>query len=250
MANKNTSWQGVSGWYDELLSKEDTYQSKVILPNLIRILNPKKGESFLDVACGQGYFSHEVSKLDARVVGIDSSKDLINIATKNKVGNEKFFITNAEQIALNEKFDKAFCVLAIQNIKSIDKVFSGVSKILKPDGTFVIVINHPAFRVPQFSDWGFDEEKKMQYRSVYKYMSEVSGDIEMNPGKKEKSLKTQSFHRPLQYYFKMLAKEGFAVKRLEEWISHKESMVGPKKIAEDNARKEIPLFMMIEAVKL
>ena len=48
----------------------------------------------------------------------------------------------------------------------------------------------------------------------------------------------------------MLAKEGFAVKRLEEWISHKESMVGPRKIAEDNARKEIPIFMMIEAVKL
>ena len=58
-----------------------------------------------------------------------------------------------------------------------------------------------------------------------------------------------SFHRPLQYYFKMLAKEGFVVRRLEEWISHKESMAGPKKIAEDNARKEIPLFMMIEAVK-
>ncbi len=247
--NKDTSWQGVSGWYDDLLTKEDTYQGKVILPNLLRILNPKAGENVLDVACGQGFFAHEVAKFDARVVGVDSSKDLINIATKNKTGNEKFFITNAENILLNEKFDKAFCVLALQNIKNIDKVFAGVSKVLKTKGNFVIVINHPSFRVPQNSDWGFDETKKMQYRSVYKYMSEIGVSIEMNPGKKEKSKKTLSFHRPLQYYFKMLAKEGFVVRRLEEWISHKESMAGPKKIAEDNARKEIPLFMMIEAVK-
>ena len=204
----------------------------------------------MDVACGQGFFSHEVAKLGSRVVGVDVSKDLINIATKNKVGNEKFFISNAEQIALNEKFEKAFSVLAIQNIKNIDKVFSGVFKVLRSNGSFVMVLNHPCFRVPKFSDWGFDEDKKMQYRSVYKYMSEVSVGIEMNPGQKVKSKKTLSFHRPLQYYFKMLAKEGFAVKRLEEWISHKESMKGPKKEAEDNARKEIPIFMMIEAVKI
>ena len=250
MTKKDTSWQGVSGWYDDLLAKEDTYQGKVILPNLLRILNPKVGESVLDVACGQGFFAHEVAKAGARVVGVDSAKDLIKIATENKAGNEKFFIANAENIELNEKFDKAFCVLAIQNIKNIDKVFLGVSKVLKQKGSFVFVLNHPAFRVPKFSDWGFDETKKVQYRTVSKYMSEISVDIEMNPGKKEKSKKTTSFHRPLQYYFKMLAKEGFAVRRLEEWISHKESMIGPRKIAEDNSRKEIPLFMMIEAVKI
>jgi len=64
----------------------------------------------------------------------------------------------------------------------------------------------------------------------------------------ESSEYTLTFHRPLQFYFKLLAKAGFAVTRLEEWISHKQSQQGKRAAAENLARKEIPLFLFIEAV--
>jgi hypothetical protein len=54
---------------------------------------------------------------------------------------------------------------------------------------------------------------------------------------------TVSFHRPLQFYFKIFSKLGFAVERLEEWNSNKKSEAGPRAKAEDKARKEIPLFL-------
>ena len=55
MDKKNgTSWGGVASWYDDYLKDEDTYQAKVIAPNLMRMLNLKEGERVLDVACGQG----------------------------------------------------------------------------------------------------------------------------------------------------------------------------------------------------
>jgi hypothetical protein len=44
----------------------------------------------------------------------------------------------------------------------------------------------------------------------------------------------------------MFAKHDLAITRLEEWISHKTSEEGPKKKIEDDARKEIPLFMCLE----
>ena len=47
----------------------------------------------------------------------------------------------------------------------------------------------------------------------------------------------------------MMAKEGFAIAKLEEWISHKRSERGPRQSAEDISRKEIPLFLMLEAKK-
>ena len=72
----------------------------------------------------------------------------------------------------------------------------------------------------------------------------------MNPGEKDNKSFTYSFHRPLQLYFKTFAKNGFAVTRLEEWISHKESEPGPRQDAENTARKEIPLFLFLEAVKM
>jgi hypothetical protein len=74
----------------------------------------------------------------------------------------------------------------------------------------------------------------------------------MTPGEKDvkKKIKTISFHRPLQYYVKLFAKNGFAITRLEEWISHKKSEKGPRSEAEDKARKEIPMFMCLEVKKL
>ena len=71
----------------------------------------------------------------------------------------------------------------------------------------------------------------------------------MNPGEKntKKKKTTISFHRPLQYYAKIFAANNFSITRIEEWISHKESEKNAKrKKEEDIARKEIPMFMMIE----
>ena len=61
---------------------------------------------------------------------------------------------------------------------------------------------------------------------------------------------TYSFHRPLQFYFKIFSKHHMAVRRLEEWNSHKKSQKGPKQKAEDKARIEFPMFMMLEVIKL
>jgi len=79
-------------------------------------------------------------------------------------------------------------------------------------------------------------------------MSESKVEIEMNPSKRDTKT-TISFHRPLQYYFKTLANSGFVVARLEEWLSHRESESGPRKKAEDRARKEIPMFLFLEVLR-
>ena len=44
MKQKDTSWGSVAEWYDDYLGNEDSYQSNVIAPNLLRILALKKGE--------------------------------------------------------------------------------------------------------------------------------------------------------------------------------------------------------------
>jgi hypothetical protein len=68
----------------------------------------------------------------------------------------------------------------------------------------------------------------------------------MHPGR-ARGATTVSYHRSLQDFFKALAGAGLCAARLEEWISHKQSQKGPRQKAEDLARREIPLFMCIEA---
>ena len=244
-----TSWGKVASWYDEYLGSEDSYQKQVILPNLMRIVAPKKGMKILDLACGQGFFSEFFSAEEADVTGVDIGIELIKKA-RVRVPAASFIVAPADNVSVlkNAFFDAIVCVLAIQNIAELDATFREARRLLRPSGKFVFVLNHPAFRVPRSSDWFFDDSTKMQGRMIQKYMSESKIKIDMHPFDRDekKDIFTLSFHRPLQTYMKMLSKNGFAITRLEEWISHKKSKEGPRAAAEDAARKEIPMFMCIE----
>ena len=249
-----TSWGKVADWYDDLLEKgADTYQKELILPNLTRMMDIKKEDSVLDIACGQGFFSREFNKLGADIYGVDISKELIEKAKNNSPENIKYFVLPSDKlISIQDKnFNKVVIVLALQNIEKIKETIKECNRVLKQNGKMYIVLNHPAFRVPKKSDWGYDSKKGVQFRRVEQYLSELMIKIDMNPGEKDLKNKkyTFSFHRPLQSYFKLFKDNNFLVSNLEEWSSHKKSQDGPKKNIEDKARKEIPIFMCIELLK-
>ncbi|MEI6660131.1 MAG: class I SAM-dependent methyltransferase [bacterium] len=248
---RDTSWNKVASWYDEVLKDDDSYQAQVVVPNLVRVLGLKPGEKVYDLACGQGYFANIFMKNGAKVVGSDLSKNLIETA-KASVKGVDFYVSPAHKAPFlkDKSIDTIVIVLAIQNIENVNEVLAECSRILRSGGRVVLVLNHPAFRVPQGSDWYFADG--VQYRTIGKYLSESRISIDMNPGERDpkKKVKTITFHRPLQYYIKLFAKNGFAITRLEEWISHKKSEKGPRQEAEDIARKEIPMFMCIEIRKV
>lgn len=247
--NKKTSWGLAADWYDNLLKKEGTYQKELILPNLARLINFKKNETVLDIACGQGFFTREFAKLGANVIGVDLSKELIDIALKRS-SQIKYYAGSAENLPFikNAVIDKITLILALQNIENISGVFSECNRVLKPNGKVYLVLNHPCFRIPKESAWGWDEKGKIQYRRTDSYLSESRAKIQMHPGSNPGSF-TWSFHRPLQLFSKILAKNNFCISRIEEWNSHKKSEKGPRSDAEDRARREIPLFLFIEAIK-
>lgn len=250
MPKKDTSWGNVADWYHAHLKRPaGTYHRDVILPNLLRLMEIERGEVVLDVACGDGFFSRELFHAGAKVIGADIAPELIKIAAKNSPKEIAFHSAPADKMpfAKDASVDTVLISLAIQNIDDMRAAFAECSRVLKPGGKLFLVMNHPAFRIPKQTSWGWDGDK-VQYRRVDKYMSELRADIQMHPGDAPEEM-TVSFHRPLQYYFKMLNKTGFVVGRLEEWISHKKSVKGPRAKAEDTARKEIPMFLCLEAIK-
>lgn len=247
---KKTSWGNVAAWYHELLkSGKGTFQHDVILPNVLRLLGAKKGEMILDLACGPGFFAREFAKSGANIVGIDISEELIAFAKKEVRGVE-FFAASADNIPMvkDKSVDTVTIILALQNIENMTGVFAECSRVLKPNGRLLIVLNHPAFRVPKASEWGWDEKLSAQYRRVDAYMSEARVKIDMHPGD-DPSIHTWSFHRPLQVYMKALSKSGFCISRMEEWISNRQGPKGKRFAASEKARKEIPLFLFLEAVQ-
>jgi ubiquinone/menaquinone biosynthesis C-methylase UbiE len=257
--NKTTSWSGVTEWYDEYLKDEDNYQHKVILPNLLRLLNIKEKEVLLDLGCGQGFFIEKIFDKYAGVdvYGIDLSSKLLKIAEEKFSNNKNVFLKATDAAKLShindESIDKVYSVLALQNMADVDSVIKEVKRVLKPGGRCLFVINHPSFRIPKESDWKFDNNINKQGRIVFNYMTDKKYVIDLNPGRKaagEKTEETISFHHPLQYFSKIFDKHDMAISRIEEWISHKKSEEGGRQKAEDDARKEIPMFMCLELVNI
>lgn len=248
---ETTSWGGVSVWYRESVSSEKSYQRRLILPNLIRLMDIHPGEKILETACGEGIMSRAFHEAGGVVSAADISPELIEIAKKNSPSEIRFEVAPARNLELfgDDYFDKAAVILALQNIENDREAVREISRLLKKGGRFYIILNHPCFRVPKASEWGYDEKNKIQYRRIDRYISESKNLIEMHPGADPREV-TISFHRPLQHYFKILEKEGFVVSRLEEWTSQKKSEPGPRASAENRARNEIPIFLALVAIKI
>lgn len=122
MNRKDTSWGKVAGWYDELLENKDgTYQKEVILPNLMRLLSPIKGEIILDIACGQGYFSRAISEKGSKVIASDIAKELIGIAKLHSSKEIEFRVAPSDDLSFvkDNSADKAIIILALQNIENV-----------------------------------------------------------------------------------------------------------------------------------
>ena len=95
----------------------------MILPNLLRLIAVDKSEKILDIACGQGFFSREISLLGAEVCGVDRGEELIEIARSKSSNKIDYKISDADKLPYKDnQFDKAIIILALQNIKELDKI--------------------------------------------------------------------------------------------------------------------------------
>ncbi|MEM9065103.1 MAG: pseudouridine synthase [Planctomycetota bacterium] len=252
------SWEPVAQWYAMHVGQgQSDHHRDVVIPGVLDLLGVKPEERVLDVACGQGVLSHTLAKRHARVLGIDASLSLVQAARSEATANERFETIDArtvgEALSGEPPFDAAACVLAAMNIDPFEPVCSGVGSLLKPGGRFVVVVIHPAFRVPKSSDWVWEDDGRepVQHRRVSAYLTAHPTEIVMNPGavaSGEAPVTTTTHHRPVSAYVNMLGDAGFAVERVEEWASQRTSEPGPRADAENKARREIPMFLAIRAI--
>ena len=246
LTSRDTSWGRDAAWYDDLLGRPGTYQEEVVLPNVLRLLELAPGTRVIDLACGQGYFARAFAAQGARVTGIDASEALV-AAAEEAGGGPEYRVGDISRLRdADASYDRAAVILAIQNVEPAAEAIAEAARVLVPGGKLLIVMNHPAFRIPKHSDWAWSEDGATQYRREDRYLSELRERIQTHPGA-DPDRYTYSFHRPLQYYAKALSKAGLSIGRLEEWTSNRKSQPGPRAAAEDRARAEFPLFLALLA---
>jgi ubiquinone/menaquinone biosynthesis C-methylase UbiE len=244
----DTSWQNVSQWYDQTVGdKGHYYHEHIVIPGVLRLMKLKEFEKVLDLGCGQGILGRSLPNTTI-YTGMDLSADLIKSAQENDKSPNHYYVKGdaTDEFKTNERFDWVTLVLALQNIKSPYKAIRSAASVLKDGGKILIVLNHPAFRIPKHSDWFVDSDKKVQFRREGVYMSRQEIPIELSPFDKKNNKLTWSFHYPLSAYTEMLSDNGLLIETMEEWVSDKKSEGSMAKV-EDTARAEFPLFLTIVA---
>lgn len=249
----STSWERVSPWYKRHLSQGDTLQRSVVIPGVLDLLAEVSHGEHLDIACGEGTFAQAFTEAfpHRAFVGIDAAPTLISYAKRKHLPKTTFFIDDARELRsiASRLFTSASCILALQNIDTPHKVFARASRLLEPNALFVLVLNHPHYRQPKQSSWGWDEDHRVQYRRIDRYLTPYVAPIVAHPGK-DAAVATPSFHWPLADLVRMASSAGLLVEALDEWVSPAVSDSGPRAKAENIARQEIPLFLAMVVRKI
>jgi SAM-dependent methyltransferase len=227
------------------------HHQKLAVPAVMDLLELKKGEQVLDIGAGQGVLAPFVKRKNGSYTGVDASERLIGLARQHHGKDGDFYVGDACRLSgivqLKEQgYDAAVFLLSIQDMDPLSDALESASWALRKGGRVVLLMTHPAFRIPRQSGWGWDEGRKLQFRRVDSYLSHLPVPLKSYPGQAGVS---RSFHRPISAYVNGLSDYGLLVDRMVEIPTYKVQRSGAKAKAENRANEEIPLFLGLRARK-
>ena len=101
--------------------------------------------NILDIGCGGGLLCEPLTRLGAKVTGIDASKNNIEVAklhAKEMNLNINYINVVPEQLKLKKKFNVILNMEVIEHVANTDLFISNCSRLLEKDGImFVATIN-------------------------------------------------------------------------------------------------------------
>ncbi len=222
------AWDANAEVWDAFMGDEgNDFVNVLQWPVVASLLDPKPADRILDIACGNGIFSRRIAASGADVTAFDFSSELIERAKgyKTEFGTPiKYHILDAtdETTMLTNlspagPFDAAHSNMALFDIADIQPLFRVLPKLLKPDGTFVFSLMHPAFNNPSSihvaEEWDDGKIETRYSVKVHRYMTpyQAEGIALRNQPKPQ-----LYFHRPLEYYLKLGFQHGFVLDGFEE----------------------------------
>ena len=141
-----------SEWWDpqgkfKPLHKFNPVRIKYIKENSIKHFNiksknmPLKKLKILDIGCGGGLLSEPMSRLGAKVTGIDASQQNINVAKTHSLEKKlkiKYICSSPEKLKVKDKFDIILNMEIVEHVDDVNFFIENCSKFLKRNGIMYI----------------------------------------------------------------------------------------------------------------
>lgn len=98
------------------------------------LLAPSRGETILDLGCGDGVLTEKILQAGATVVAVDAGPDMVAAARARGIDAR---VMDGQKLAFKGEFDAVFSNAALHWMRSQQAVLAGVHRALKPGGRFV-----------------------------------------------------------------------------------------------------------------
>ena len=220
-------WDANAQWWDDQIGDGNAFQDVLIEPATERMLEVRRGDAILDIACGAGRLTRRLARLGANVIGIDHSAEFIERARQRSAAEgvdvEYRVIDAADEDALLSlgagRFDRAVCTMALMDMPCLDPLMRSLAELLKPEGCFVFSVVHPCFQAPavqRYVEVSDDSSGRHEMRKgvrIWKYLTPEARKTEGIIGQPQPQY---YFHRPLQTILNVGFRAGFVVDALEE----------------------------------
>src|SRR5918996_6037125 len=116
---------------------------------LLQLIGDVTNLELLDLACGHGRLTRELARRGARVVGVDISAALLDVARAREMEHSlhvSYVQADAASIALaGAMFDGVTCSFGLSDIDDLEGAMTSVARVLRTGGFFVFSLLHPCF---------------------------------------------------------------------------------------------------------
>lgn len=196
-----SEWIDHAEWWLSEVAHDPIYELDV-LPLVAELVGSPTGR-WLDLGCGEGQVSRH---LGGDVIGCDISGQLLRLArsagpvVRCRLPNLSWLKPGA--------VDGAYAVLVLEHLPDVD-LFEALSRVVRPGGSFVLVMNHPAFTADRAGPI-LDPSDGEFYWRWGNYFIEAKVDMPATPDP------VSFFHRPLATILNAAAGSGWVLESLVE----------------------------------
>ena len=202
-------WDAICEKRELLIDNDKDFSLKyVTAPCILRNLAEDSPNRVIDVGCGTGFITNQISQNCDYCCGIDISAKSIELAkNKYRSKNLKFVNTTISDFNPNNKFDACVANMVFMTdpewVSSIQQIY----KVLNDNAYLLIMITHPC-SWPHY--WGYIDAP------WFNYNKEIYIEHDFRTSLSETIGVTTHIHRPLSMYINGLIGGGFNIIKIED----------------------------------
>lgn len=217
--------ENADSWTDQVRKGWDYYREYLNNPAFLAFIGDLTGKTVLDAGCGEGHNTRLLARAGARVVGVDISTKMIDLARAEEAREPlgiRYELTSFTDLSgfPDMSFDAVVSFMALMDGPDFESATREIFRVLRPGGELCFSISHPCFSTRGYG-WTIDQDDNPGKLTVSDYFSDQPyvdrWKFSKNPDSAGlEPFAVPAFPRTLSQYVNTIIRAGFALRAIEE----------------------------------